>query len=77
MIQGVLVLKNSDVSLIDCEVFLNDQDKEALRHALSCYETYRETIEKSGIVNMIGDKVYFEIFDEDHKPMLADLTRGI
>jgi N-acetylglucosamine malate deacetylase 2 len=76
-VQGNFILKNSDVSLIDCEVSLNDKDIEVLKQSLACYETYKQTIEQSGITKMIGDRLYFEIYKEDHKPVLSDLTGGI
>jgi hypothetical protein len=34
-------------------------------------------IEKSGVVQKVGNKVHFEIFGENHKPPLSDLTEGI
>ena len=71
---GNFVMKQSDPSLIDCEVALDSKAQDVLKAALSCYETYREVIEKSGVVQKIGDKVHFEIFGEDHKPPLSDLT---
>jgi hypothetical protein len=36
---------------------VKDHDREVLKAALSCYETYKETIEKSGVLNLIGDDV--------------------
>lgn len=75
--QGNFILKNSDVGLIDCELQLNDKDIEVLKQSLGCYETYRETIEKSGVVGMVGNKLYFEIYKEDHKPVLTDLEAGL
>ncbi|HEY7159609.1 MAG TPA: PIG-L family deacetylase [Acidobacteriota bacterium] len=74
---GNFVMKQSAVDLIDCEVVLDSNAKEVLKTALSCYETYQEMIEKSGVVEKIGSKVSFEIFGEDHKPPLSDLTAGI
>jgi LmbE family N-acetylglucosaminyl deacetylase len=74
---GAFLMKQSEADLIDCEIALNDQDKLVLKEALSCYETYRETIEKSGVVQALGDKAYFEIFNEDHKPPLTSLTDKI
>lgn len=74
MQRGSFLMKQSDESLIDCEVPVNDQDREVFKAALSCYETYKETIEKSGVLQMIGDRIYFEIYREDHKPPLMDLT---
>jgi LmbE family N-acetylglucosaminyl deacetylase len=75
--QGNFVMKQSDPRLIDCEVILDSNAKEVLKAALSCYETYQEMIEKSGVIVKIGDKVCFEIFGEDHTPPLANLTDGI
>ncbi|MCI0444967.1 PIG-L family deacetylase [bacterium] len=74
---GNFVMKQSDPSLIDCEVALDSEAQDVLKAALSCYETYREIVEKSGVIQRVGDKVYFEIFGEDHKPPLSDLTAGI
>jgi N-acetylglucosamine malate deacetylase 2 len=74
---GNFVMKQSEPSLIDCEVPLDSKAQDVLKAALSCYDTYREMIEKSGVVQKIGDKVHFEIFGEDHKPPLDDLAAGI
>lgn len=74
MQRGSFLMKQSDERLIDCEVPVNDQDREVLKAALSCYETYKETIEKSGVLEMIGDRIYIEIYGEDHKPPLMYLT---
>lgn len=74
---GKFLIKQSEPNLIDCEVRLDENDQEVLKTALSCYETYLETIEKSGVVQAIGNRVYFEIYGEDHKPPLTDLTAGI
>ena len=77
VLNGKFLMKQSDPSRIDCEVLINDQDKEILKKALYCYETYREIIEKSGVIQMVQDRVYFEIYGEDHKPPLPDLTASL
>lgn len=74
---GKFLMKQSEPNLIDSEVKLDEKDLEVFKAALSCYETYRETIEKSGVVQTIGDRVHFEIYGEDHKPPLSHLTAGI
>lgn len=71
---GQFILKHSAPNLIDCQVHLREQDIEIFKKALSCYETYQATIKQSGVVEAIGDTVYFEIYQEDHKPPLANLT---
>ena len=63
-----------DPQLIDCIIPLRDGDILAMRDALSCYATYREIIEESGVMEKIGDKTYFEIFGEGFTPVLDDLT---
>jgi N-acetylglucosamine malate deacetylase 2 len=77
VVQGNFVMKQSDVCLIDCEIPLKEKDIALFRQALACYESYRERVVQSGIVDMIGEKVYFEIYGEDYKPVLLDLTTGI
>lgn len=77
VVQGNFVMKQSDARLIDCEVPLTEEDIDLFKRALSCYQTYQEKVVQSGIVDMIGDRVYFEIYGEDHKPALSDLTSGI
>ncbi len=74
---GLFILKNSDPSLIDCQVHLEPKDIQVLKQALSCYKTYQETIAQSGVINSIGDTVYFEIYGEDHTPPLTSLTDKI
>jgi LmbE family N-acetylglucosaminyl deacetylase len=70
-------LKQSEEDLIDCVVPLGATDIRAMKDALDCYVTYRETIEKSGVIEKIGDKVYFEIFGEKFAPPLQDLTEQL
>lgn len=69
-------LKRSNFSTtdeIDCIVNVNDVDRENFLNALSCYQTYRDRIEKSGIRKSKNKQVYFEIFQEYFDPPLDDL----
>jgi N-acetylglucosamine malate deacetylase 2 len=75
--QGKFLMKHSDPSLIDCEVKLRPEDIEILKKALNCYKTYQDVIKQAGVVEAIGDTVYFEIYGEDHTPPLANLTDGL
>ncbi len=74
---GMPRLKLTEKELIDCIITLRDTDIEAMRNSLNCYATYKETIEKSGVVEKIGNKMYFEIFDENFSPVLGDLTERL
>lgn len=74
---GVFLMKQSEHTLIDCEIPVTEKGREAFKTALGCYETYRDMIETSGVLQMLGDRIFFEIYQEDHKPPLADLTVGL
>ncbi len=69
--------KLTEEELIDCIVPLQDDDLSAMRDALYCYTTYRNTIEESGVLEKVGKEIYFEIFAEDFTPPLDDLTARI
>lgn len=71
---GGFRLKHSEEPLIDCVVSLQKEDIEAMKRALDCYLTYQSTIETTGVIDQIGDTVYFELFSENHKPPLSQLT---
>lgn len=66
-------LSFSTDSEIDCVIETDDSDIQKAIDSLDCYVTFSETIEKSGIKNFIKHKVNFEIFQEDHDPVLKSL----
>jgi len=74
---GTARLKRTEGALIDCVIPHRGEDIEAMKKALRCYATYRETIEKSQVIETIGDRLYFEIFGEDFTPPLTDLTEEL
>jgi N-acetylglucosamine malate deacetylase 2 len=67
-------LKLSEPELIDCIVPLNNENIQAMKDSLSCYETYQEMVQKMGVVEKIGNKVHFEIAFETHSQKLSALT---
>ncbi len=67
-------LKLTEEALIDCVVALEADDVEAMKSSLGCYASYKDVIEESGVIERIGDRVYFEIYDEDFSPPLSDLA---
>ena len=75
--KGLPRMKLSDEAIIDCIIPLDNKDIQALKDSLACYVTYMETIEKSGVIETIGDRIYFEIFDEDFSPPVDDLGAGL
>lgn len=70
-------LKLTEEDLIDCILPLKEEDIEALKAALSCYKTYQETIEQSGVIEKIGDKLYFEFYQEAFDPPLDSLEKKL
>lgn len=69
-------IKNSADESIDAVINLNDEDIEVFKKCLGCYSTYKETIEESGVVEKIGDKVYFEFYKEEMNK-INDITKVI
>jgi LmbE family N-acetylglucosaminyl deacetylase len=71
---GSARLKLTEEALIDCVVRLEPDDVAAMRNALACYATYKDIIDKVGVVEKIGDRLYFEFFGENFTPPLSELT---
>jgi LmbE family N-acetylglucosaminyl deacetylase len=70
-------IKGSPEQRIDCIVNVEDEDIEAMRKSLNCYETYKSVIEKTGIKEDIQPEVYFEFYHENFKPPVGDLFYGL
>jgi LmbE family N-acetylglucosaminyl deacetylase len=66
-------LSHSTGAEIDCIVAVDSADAEQGRKALDCYVTFQETIENSGIKNLLGMPVPFEFFQESFDPPVDDL----
>ncbi|MTI87733.1 MAG: PIG-L family deacetylase [Balneolaceae bacterium] len=66
--------KKDDIDVI-CQ--LEEEDIEAMKKALLCYETYQEMIETTNVIERIGNKTHFELADEYHPQVLSSLTQGI
>jgi len=70
-------LSGSGPGEIDCIVDVSEQDVERTQRALDCYVTYQEQIEVSGIREMIGERLVFELYHEDYDSPLDDLFAGL
>ena len=62
---------------IDCVVSVDPEDIEACRKALDCYETFKATIELSGIKDNLPMKVPFEFFQEEREEPVSCLFEGL
>jgi LmbE family N-acetylglucosaminyl deacetylase len=74
---GSFRMKNSAEEEIDCIIDLADEDITAMKESLSCYETYKDTIAESNVVEKIGNKLYFEFFMENFNPPLKSITESL
>ena len=74
---GSFRMKNSAEEEIDCIVDLSVENISAMKDALSCYETYKDTIAESRVVEKIGDKLYFEFFMENFTPPVKNITEKL
>jgi LmbE family N-acetylglucosaminyl deacetylase len=70
-------LKLTESELIDCIIPLRHEDIQAMKNALSCYDSYKEMVQQIGVIEKIGDKVHFEIAFEKHQPALEDITLNL
>jgi N-acetylglucosamine malate deacetylase 2 len=69
--------KQSQPEEIACILRLEEADINAMKRALACYDTYQETIEQSGVVDLIGDRLHFELWGETHEKVLNDLADAL
>ncbi len=67
-------LRTTPADRIGCAVEVDERDVETARRALSCYQTYRGTIERHDPVRRVGRTVVFELWRETHPIPLRDLT---
>jgi len=50
---------------------------ERFHRALDCYATYADVIARTRVHEVFDRDVHFELFREDHKPPLTDLSEGL
>ncbi|MFU8860884.1 MAG: PIG-L deacetylase family protein [Cyclonatronaceae bacterium] len=70
---GHFRLNTSKAEEIDCIVATTDDEVETGRKALDCYQTYLETIENTGIKEMVSMDVSYEFFQETFAPPVDDI----
>ena len=70
-------LTSSKKEEIDCWVEASDADMQKFYDALDCYETYQQTIEESGVKDVVTNKVPFEFFQENFEPSIGGLAEGL
>jgi LmbE family N-acetylglucosaminyl deacetylase len=76
-LKSPIKIQASPEELIDCVTPVSEDDKEQMRKALMCYETYKDTIESTGVMNALDKAVFFEIYMEKFSPPLKDISEGL
>jgi N-acetylglucosamine malate deacetylase 2 len=72
-----IIMKQSTEELVDCVVKLDEEMKQALKDSIGCYETYKNIIEESGVIEKLGDEIPFEFYNENFYPPLNKLTEKL
>jgi N-acetylglucosamine malate deacetylase 2 len=75
--KNIFTISSSPDELIDCAMPITDEDKQKMKDSLMCYKTYQETIANTGIMDMQGDKAFYEFYMEDFNPPLDDITKEL
>lgn len=70
-------MKQSESGDIGCAVPLDADARAMMVACLRCYATYQDTIAESGVIEKIGDTVFFELFGERYDPPLVDLCDAL
>lgn len=70
-------LSHSETEEIDAVVPVEERDLDTCKRALDCYATFQETIERSGIKDLLPDRVPFELYGESLEPPIEDLFSGL
>ncbi len=56
---------------------LNDEDIDAMKQALLCYDTYQEMVKTTNVIERIGNKTHFELANEQFSKELSSITELI
>jgi len=75
--EGGIRLHHSSVERIDCEILVEESERQKNRAALLCYKSYKKVIEESGILNKIDHKSRFEFYNENFTSPVRELTAGL
>jgi LmbE family N-acetylglucosaminyl deacetylase len=73
----IATLHASKAEEIDCVETIDEIDLQKAHDALDCYETYRETIEKSGVKDLMDYEVAYEFFQESYDEPVDDIGYGL
>lgn len=74
---GNFQVNRSKDKYIDCIVNLSEEDRCKFIEALDAYVTFQEVVRQTGVKDTVHYQVFFELFKEDHKPPITDLTKNL
>lgn len=73
-IPRVTQTRQEDISVI---LTLTEEDVNAMKKALQCYETYQEMVKTTNVIDRIGNKTFFELENERFQTPLSSVTEAI
>ncbi len=56
---------------------LTDEEVDAMKRALLCYETYQQMVQTTRVIEHIGSKVHFQLAGVFPPVPYADITEGL
>lgn len=62
---------------IDVTIHLTNENVEAMKQALLCYDTYQEMVKTTNVIERIGTETHFELANEKFDNTLSSLTEFI
>lgn len=66
--------RHEDISVI---LTLTEEDVNAMKKALQCYETYQEMVKTTNVIDRIGNKIFFELENERFETPLSSVIEAI
>ena len=62
---------------VDCRYALSEKETAIFVEALSCYESYKDVINETGVIEKIGNEVCYEFYNEPQETEVGSVLEGL
>jgi len=62
---------------VDCRYLLNEDNRNKFIEALSCYESYKDVINETGVIEKVGSEVCYEFYNEEVGGEVGSIIEGL
>lgn len=62
---------------VDCRYKLSKEETDIFIEALSCYESYKDVINETGVIEKIGNEVLYEFYNEKQDKEVSSVVDGL